>query len=149
MVESLIKLALIMQNDLDRFEATVHPPAPAPEFQDCEIQDLIVHLRESKVRVQTRALNSRITRQYLAGSYSVAIIAGRAAGRVICSQPQWSPGVDGAAVAEKLAASGFSHRWSLMVCYSKRPRAVDALGFWRLTKKRVTELRSSLIGFEP
>ena len=47
MLESLMTLALIMQNDLDRFEAA-DPPAPAPEIQDCELRDLIGHLRQSK-----------------------------------------------------------------------------------------------------
>ena len=49
MLESLMTLALIMQNDLDRFEAAVDPPALAPKIQDCELRDFIGHLRRSKV----------------------------------------------------------------------------------------------------
>ena len=48
MLERLMTLALIMQNDLDRFESAVDPPAPAPEIQDCELRDFIGHLRQSK-----------------------------------------------------------------------------------------------------
>ncbi len=48
MLESLITLALIMQNDLNRFEAAVDSPAPASETQDCKLRDLIGRLRQSK-----------------------------------------------------------------------------------------------------
>ena len=38
MLESLMTLALVMQNDLDRFQAVIEPPPPPPDVQDEELR---------------------------------------------------------------------------------------------------------------
>ena len=48
MVESLFTLALIMQNDLDRWSRLVEPPREKPAHIDKELRDLLAHLREQE-----------------------------------------------------------------------------------------------------
>ena len=45
MLESLMTLAVIMQNDLDRFQSVIEPPAQPPEIQDEELRELFSRLR--------------------------------------------------------------------------------------------------------
>ena len=45
MLESLVKLALAMQNDLDQFQAVVEPPLQPPDIQDDELRELFGRLR--------------------------------------------------------------------------------------------------------
>ena len=45
MLESLLTLALIMQNDLDRFQAAVESPSRPPDIQDDDLCDLFDRLR--------------------------------------------------------------------------------------------------------
>ena len=45
MLESLVALALVMQNDLDRFQAVIEPPAPPP-VRDQDLRDLIGRWRQ-------------------------------------------------------------------------------------------------------
>ena len=49
MLESLMTLALIMQNDLDRFQAAIEPPSYPPEITDAEIR---MHLEQLRKRQQ-------------------------------------------------------------------------------------------------
>ena len=44
MLESLLALAMVMQNDLDRFQAAIEPP-PASEGNDQELRELFLRLR--------------------------------------------------------------------------------------------------------
>ena len=46
MLESLFALAMVMQNDLDRFQQAIEPPAPA--VQDNELRQFFGRLRESR-----------------------------------------------------------------------------------------------------
>ncbi len=45
MLESLVTLALIMQNDLERFRALIDPPAAPPIVGEAELGDLFCRLR--------------------------------------------------------------------------------------------------------
>lgn len=45
MLESLLALAMVMQNDLDRFRAIIEPAALAPEVTDDELRELLHRLR--------------------------------------------------------------------------------------------------------
>ena len=45
MVESLFSLALVMQNDLDRWQKAIEPP-PAPAAVDEELKSFLAHLRQ-------------------------------------------------------------------------------------------------------
>ena len=47
MVESLFTLALVMQNDLDRWQKAIEPP-PAPTEVDDELKSFLKHLREGQ-----------------------------------------------------------------------------------------------------
>ena len=54
MLESLVTLALVMQNDLERFRAVIeHLPAP-PEIGDQELEEMFTRLRE-RADAKTRA----------------------------------------------------------------------------------------------
>ena len=48
MLESLVTLALVMQNDLERFQEIIEPPAPAPVL-DQDLRDLIGRWRQDDV----------------------------------------------------------------------------------------------------
>ena len=45
MLESLLALAMIMQNDLDRFRDAIEPPAVSPQVSDGELQEMMLRLR--------------------------------------------------------------------------------------------------------
>ena len=45
MLESLMTLALIMQNDLDRFQAALEPPSRPPDVKDDDLRELFGRLR--------------------------------------------------------------------------------------------------------
>ncbi len=45
-LESLWTLALIMQNDVDRFQAAIEPPSRPPEIEDAELQKWMSTLRQ-------------------------------------------------------------------------------------------------------
>ena len=45
MLESLMTLALVMQNDLDRFQTAIEPPPARPDIQDDELRQLFGRLR--------------------------------------------------------------------------------------------------------
>lgn len=47
MVESLFALAMIMQNDLDRWQQAIEPP-PAPATVDEDLKNFLVHLRQAQ-----------------------------------------------------------------------------------------------------
>ena len=52
-LESLVTLALIMQNDLDRFRAVLEPPPAPPEIGDQELEQMFGRLRERAEPVAT------------------------------------------------------------------------------------------------
>ena len=45
MLESLVILALVMQNDLERFRAVLEPPPAPPEIGDQELEEMFERLR--------------------------------------------------------------------------------------------------------
>ena len=45
MLESLVALAVVMQNDLERFQEVIEPPKRRPEIQAGELRELLVKLR--------------------------------------------------------------------------------------------------------
>ena len=45
MLESLMTLALVMQNDLDRFQGVMEPPPQPPDIQDEKLRELLGRLR--------------------------------------------------------------------------------------------------------
>ncbi len=47
MVESLFTLALIMQNDLDRWSQLIEPPREEPAHIDDELKIFLAHLRHT------------------------------------------------------------------------------------------------------
>ena len=48
MLESLLALAMVMQNDLDRFQAVIEPAAAHPEVSDNELKEMLGRLRSEK-----------------------------------------------------------------------------------------------------
>ncbi len=45
MLESLLALAMVMQNDLDRFQAVIEPASTNPEVSDDELKEMLSRLR--------------------------------------------------------------------------------------------------------
>ena len=48
MLEALLALAMVMQNDLDRFQAAVEPASAHPEVSDEELKDMLSRLRSDE-----------------------------------------------------------------------------------------------------
>ena len=51
MLESLLALAMVMQNDLDRFQAAIEPPVPSFVTDD-ELKDMLARMRRDISPVQ-------------------------------------------------------------------------------------------------
>ena len=48
MLESLVTLAMVMQNDLDRFREAIEPPTAVPEADDDDLREMFERLREAE-----------------------------------------------------------------------------------------------------
>ena len=53
MLESLVTLALVMQNDLERFRTVIEPPPAPPEIGDQEMEQMFGRLRERGDPIRT------------------------------------------------------------------------------------------------
>ena len=53
MLESLVTLALVMQNDLERFRAVLEPPPAPPEIGDQALEQMFGRLRERGDPIRT------------------------------------------------------------------------------------------------